>query len=511
MKDIKLYLRLMIVAIGLMAVACDDDGEGTTSAVFPQLQKIECAVGDEKALAFDANSDWSLTSSALWCTFLVDGEEVFSCSGSAGKQSVTVKISNDATALMKSYRADLTLIMEGTNQVIFEVTRPMTGYELKAFNSDQTIVYGQENPYSQDYAGNQSFVVSANADWIMEASESIDLSNTKTYGLAGDVVSIKPILKDGFQHRKAPWQQELRFRNKAGEVIATLPVHYDGIPADKVEFSNPNPMGESINFEHDGYSYTWNEAQFDAPMPLSVAARNDQYKLVYVEYTQTRNDMTWEYEFSCTRMTDDESWIFADDDHAGELTVFMTGNQGAARDAFLMVFPNSVYETVAADFDNLVFSTQEGISAQYAQYVAGRFNQKANPKLSGGFAVYDMENNPLYDLDGMAIETISYMDAIGDMSEAEMMERYGTTNVSILSLPLGVPYDGFLVKPNGFTGYYIQSNPVVLWDGVEVAMYSMLETMIIGIGDSTNGGQPMEISFFDEMGEVYAVLLVMRY
>ena len=104
---------------------------------------------------------------------------------------------------MKSYRADLTLIMEGSNQVIFEVTRPMTGYELKVFNSDQTIEYGSENPYMQDYSGVQTFVVSANADWIVEASESIDLSNTKTYGLAGDVVSIKPILKDGFQHRKA--------------------------------------------------------------------------------------------------------------------------------------------------------------------------------------------------------------------------------------------------------------------------------------------------------------------
>ena len=50
MKDImKYYLQLITLVFCLFVSACSDDDE-TTTPVFPDLQKIECAVGDTKTL-----------------------------------------------------------------------------------------------------------------------------------------------------------------------------------------------------------------------------------------------------------------------------------------------------------------------------------------------------------------------------------------------------------------------------------------------------------------------------
>lgn len=74
MKDImKYYLQLITLVFCLFVSACSDDDE-TTTPVFPDLQKIECEVGDTKTLTFEAADNWILTSSSLWCYFEQDGE-----------------------------------------------------------------------------------------------------------------------------------------------------------------------------------------------------------------------------------------------------------------------------------------------------------------------------------------------------------------------------------------------------------------------------------------------------
>lgn len=75
MKDIiKYYLQLIVLAFCLFTSACSDDDE-TATPVFPDLQKIECEVGDVKTLTFKAIDNWILTSSSLWCYFEQEGEQ----------------------------------------------------------------------------------------------------------------------------------------------------------------------------------------------------------------------------------------------------------------------------------------------------------------------------------------------------------------------------------------------------------------------------------------------------
>ena len=153
MKDIiKYYLQLIVLMFCLFTSACSDDDE-TVTPVFPDLQKIECAVGDTKTLTFEATDNWILISSSLWCYFEQDGEQTFTCSGGVGEQTVTIHISDDATELMKSYKAELTMTMAGSRQVIAEVTRPSIGYEVRAFNADKSVMYTEENPFVINFDG----------------------------------------------------------------------------------------------------------------------------------------------------------------------------------------------------------------------------------------------------------------------------------------------------------------------------------------------------------------------
>lgn len=58
MKDImKYYLQLITLVFCLFVSACSDDDE-TTTPVFPDLQKIECEIGDTKTLTFEAADNW---------------------------------------------------------------------------------------------------------------------------------------------------------------------------------------------------------------------------------------------------------------------------------------------------------------------------------------------------------------------------------------------------------------------------------------------------------------------
>ncbi len=510
MKNIRLYVWFLVVSMALITVACDDEEDDSTP-VFPELQQLDCNVGDEQTLTFIANDDWTLTSSALWCSFMVDGEQVYSCSGEAGNVSVSLHISNDASVILKDYKADVSLFMGGMQSVICKVMRPQTGFVLSAFNQDQSTSYTTENPFILDYEGLQYMTITSNTDWVLESSDNFDFTATNSYGVAGEEVTIQPLLAEGMEYRKNAWDKDLVFKNRDDEVIAQVPVHYDGIPADKIEFSNKNAIGNRINYSYDGGEYTLSDEQYPAPMSIECAARNDQYTVVYVDFTEELNDWTWEYEYTCTKMNEADSWIFVDDDTNGGLQVYASSNSGDVRSAFLMVFPNQVYQQIESDFENIVFSTEEGIVSDYNQYVAGTFTQDANPSLTSGFVLTDMQGSPLYDAYGSPIELYNYMDAIGDLTEAEMIETYGTTNVYILALPLGVSYEYIIAKPKGFTGYYIQPMAFNPWPNVEVSMYSMLEAIIMGIGTDTNGSDMMGVNFIDPDGLTYGVLLITRY
>ena len=333
MKDImKYYLQLITLVFCLFVSACSDDDE-TTTPVFPDLQKIECEVGDTKTLTFEAADNWILTSSSLWCYFEQDGERTFVCSGNAGKQTVTIHISDDATELLKSYKAELTMKLAGSQQVIAEVTRPSTGYEVRAFNADKSVMYTEKNPFVINFDGTDILVLEANEDWALKSNPEWMEFNRRASdsevvsGNAGDNVSVIPQMI--MQYKKNEITGFLTIESRSG-AVAKVPVKYEGIPADRII----GTLKDNIEVSVDGESYTAGDNSYDSEgVPVTVMAKNDEYTLVCVEYVAERNQMTWELEYSYTIMDSFNRWLWIDDDKEGNINIAASANSSKARTA----------------------------------------------------------------------------------------------------------------------------------------------------------------------------------
>ena len=142
MRTLNLKGMSWIMALAMMFIvsftSCSDDKEeGATTPVFPEEQAISCNAGETKVLTFDANMTWQLSSTAaIWCKFEVNGEDKEVVKGEAGKQSITIKVTDAAQEIGKTSEAQLKLDMGGETKVIATVTRSAKGYSLKIYDAE---------------------------------------------------------------------------------------------------------------------------------------------------------------------------------------------------------------------------------------------------------------------------------------------------------------------------------------------------------------------------------------
>ena len=505
MKDImKYYLQLITLVVCLFVSACSDDDE-TTTPVFPDLQKIECEVGDTKTLTFEAADNWILTSSSLWCYFEQDGERTFVCSGNAGKQTVTIHISDDATELLKSYKAELTMKLAGSQQVIAEVTRPSTSYEVRAFNADKSVMYTEENPFVINFDGTDILVLEANEDWTLKSNPEWMEFNRRASdsevvsGDAGDNVSVTPQMI--MQYKKNEVTGFLTIESRSG-AVAKVPVKYEGIPADRII----GTLKDNIEVSVDGESYTAGDNSYGSEgVPVTVMAKNDEYTLVCVEYVEERNQMTWEFEYSYTIMTPSSRWLWIDDDKKGNINIAASANSSEKRNAYVLAFSNSVYAEIKDQLSNLVLLTT-GIPQTYEENIIANVLQAEDARASMGFVLKSGDGEVLTN-----VTLTSYGDEVG---EEQAIAKYGTANVWIASLPLGINFDPLIIVPKGLSmSKYLTAVDFIdgyKWNKNIESGEAFLDVTITGIGSDTNGEKDMELSFIDSTGETYAVLIISK-
>ena len=128
---------MALVSVTLFT-ACSSDDDAVTP-VFPQVKTIGGAAGAELNFTFDANESWSLSSDKIWCK-LVQGEktDAFVLNGTAGKQTIKVKITGDDASDDMSV-AQLFLNMGGQKVAIAEVKRSAADHKL------HSLFYGKVN------------------------------------------------------------------------------------------------------------------------------------------------------------------------------------------------------------------------------------------------------------------------------------------------------------------------------------------------------------------------------
>lgn len=305
----KYWLVLMALVSVTLFTACSSDDDAVTP-VFPQVQTIAGEAGEVKEFTFEANESWSLSSDKIWCK-LVQGEkaDAFVLNGTAGKQTIKVKITADDASKELSV-AQLFLSMGGQKVAIAEVTRSAAGYKLQVFDAagnditETGITVGYkdlaEQPIYNKFTvkSNYRFAVTNTPAWVdLEGGFLVGTPNKDAVGgvsfKENQGVSAKyAIAKDG--------NYTITFTSEDGKAAKTVPVIFEGMPEDMMEITHPNEKYASEwnvwNVSLDGKVFTQNGSSLNGGetndftfhnfVPFTLKTLDDAYQLVVFEKTK---------------------------------------------------------------------------------------------------------------------------------------------------------------------------------------------------------------------------------
>lgn len=312
----KYWLVLMTLVSVTLFTACSSDDDAVTP-VFPQVQTIAGEAGAELDFTFDANESWSLSSDKIWCK-LVQGEkaDAFVINGTAGKQTIKVKITADDASKDMSV-AQLFLNMGGQKVAIAEVKRSAAGYKLQVFDAagnditETGITVGYKNLAGQPIynkftvKSNYRFAVTNTPAWVdLEGGFMVGTPNKDAVGgvsfKENQGVSAKYAIKDG--------NYTITFTSEDGKAAKTVPVIFEGMPEDMMEITYPNKKYASEwnvwNVSLDGKIFTQNGSSLNGGetndftfhnfVPFTLKTLDDAYQLVVFEKTKNglREDQT---------------------------------------------------------------------------------------------------------------------------------------------------------------------------------------------------------------------------
>lgn len=304
----KYWLVLMALVSVTLFTACSSDDDAVTP-VFPQVQTIAGEAGAELDFTFDANESWSLSSDKIWCK-LVQGEkaDAFVINGTAGKQTIKVKITADDASKDMSV-AQLFLNMGGQKVAIAEVKRSAAGYKLQVFDAagkditETGITVGYKNLAGQPIynkftvKSNYRFAVTNTPAWVdLEGGFMVGTPNKDAVGgvsfKENQGVSAKYAIKDG--------NYTITFTSEDGKAAKTVPVIFEGMPEDMMEITYPNKKYASEwnvwNVSLDGKVFTQNGSSLNGGetndftfhnfVPFTLKTLDDAYQLVVFEKTK---------------------------------------------------------------------------------------------------------------------------------------------------------------------------------------------------------------------------------
>lgn len=305
----KYWLVLMALVSVTLFTACSSDDDAVTP-VFPQVQTIAGEAGEVKEFTFEANESWSLSSDKIWCK-LVQGEkaDAFVLNGTAGKQTIKVKITADDASKELSV-AQLFLSMGGQKVAIAEVTRSAAGYKLQVFDAagnditETGITVGYKDLAAQPIynkftvKSNYRFAVTNTPAWVdLEGGFLVGTPNKDAVGGVAfkedQGVSAKyAIAKDG--------NYTITFTSEDGKAAKTVPVIFEGMPENMMEITHPNEKYASEwnvwNVSLDGKVFTQNGSSLNGGetndftfhnfVPFTLKTLDDAYQLVVFEKTK---------------------------------------------------------------------------------------------------------------------------------------------------------------------------------------------------------------------------------
>ena len=378
---------MALVSVTLFT-ACSSDDDDAVNPVFPQVQTIAGAAGDELDFTFDANENWSLASSAIWCK-LVQGEnaDAFVLNGTAGKQTIKVKITADDASKDMSV-AQLFLTMGGQKVAIAEVKRSAAGYELKVYDelgndiTETGITVGYKDIAGQpiynkfSVKANYRFAVTNTPAWVeLEGGFLVGTPNQPAVGGASfkenQGVSAKyAIAKEA--------NYTVTFSSEDGKAAVTVPVIYNGMTTNTMDVTYPTASQWAVwNVSLDGKVFTQNGSSLNGEttnaftfhnfVPFTLKTFGDAYQLVV--FDNTENGL-FEDGTGAVKLQGEKGDV--------KLTVAPLGS--GSREFLVYALPQSVFESLENGLDGMLEDDFMTVKSDYDRYFLMDIVQKEDKK-----------------------------------------------------------------------------------------------------------------------------------
>lgn len=366
----KYWLVLMALVSVTLFTACSSDDDDAVTPVFPQVQTIAGAAGAELDFTFDANESWSLSSDKIWCK-LVQGEktDAFVLNGTAGKQTIKVKITADDASDDMSV-AQLFLNMGGQKVAIAEVKRSAAGYDLKVYDATGeditetgiTVGYNVYNKFT--VKSNFRFAVTNTPAWVdLEGGFLVGTPNKEVVGgvsfKENQGVSAKyAIAKDG--------NYTITFTSEDGKAAVTIPVIYNGMTTSTMDVTYPTSSRWAVwNVSLDGKVFTQNGSSLNGGdtnaftfynfVPFTLKTLGDAYQLVVFE---KKENGLFEGETGAVKLQGEKGDV--------KLTVAPLGS--GSREFLVYALPQSVFESLESGLDGMLEEDFMTVKSDYDRY-----------------------------------------------------------------------------------------------------------------------------------------------
>lgn len=377
----KYWLVLMALVSVTLFTACSSDDDAVTP-VFPQVQPIGGAAGAELDFTFDANESWSLSSDKIWCK-LVQGEktDAFVLNGTAGKQTIKVKITADDASDDMSV-AQLFLSMGGQKVVIAEVKRSAADHILKVYDAagndiTETGITVGYNVYTKfTVKSNFRFAVTNTPAWVdLEGGFLVGTPNKDAVGgvsfKENQGVSAKyAIAKDG--------NYTITFTSEDGKAAVTVPVIYNGMTTSTMDVTYPTSSQWAVwNVSLDGKVFTQNGSSLTGGdtndftfynfVPFTLKTLGDAYQLVVFD---KKEDGLREETSGAVKLQGEKGDV--------KLTVAPLGS--GSREFLVYALPQSVFESLENGLDGMLEEDFMTVKSDYDRYFLMDVVQKKEKK-----------------------------------------------------------------------------------------------------------------------------------
>lgn len=366
----KYWLVLMALVSVTLFTACSSDDDDAVIPVFPQVQTIAGAAGAELDFTFDANESWSLSSDKIWCK-MVQGEkaDAFVINGTAGKQTIKVKITDDDASDDMSV-AQLFLSMGGQKVAIAEVKRSAAGYDLKVYDATGeditetgiTVGYNTYNKFT--VKSNFRFAVTNTPSWVdLEGGFLVGTPNKVVEGGVSfkedQGVSAKyAIAKDG--------NYTITFTSEDGKAAVTIPVIYNGMTTSTMDVTYPTSSQWAVwNVSLDGKVFTQNGSSLNGEaannftfhnfVPFTLKTFGDDYQLVVFENTEKG-------------LFEDGSGAVKLNGEKGDVKLTVEPLSSGSREFVVYALPQSVYADLENGLDDMLENDFTTVKSDYDRY-----------------------------------------------------------------------------------------------------------------------------------------------